>query len=104
MPAQWPTNVAWPTMLHCVTALIAISDHRSVVKRSRQALVVIRLFFVQCVLYINVLHVISLSFIVLLELVKHILVAGVVRRNVKFNVKISNISISQTLFTMCCGG
>ena len=37
------------------------------------------------------LHVVSLSFIVLPELVKHILVAGVVRRNVKVNVKISSI-------------
>jgi len=45
------------------------------------------------------LRVISLSFIMLPELVKHILVAGVVRRNIKFNVKISNISISQTRFT-----
>ena len=42
------------------------------------------------------LRVISLSFIVLPELVKYILVAGVVRRNIKFTVKISNISISQT--------
>ena len=42
------------------------------------------------------LRVISLSFIVLPELVKHILVAVVVRRNIKFSVKISNISISQT--------
>jgi len=48
------------------------------------------------------LRVISLSFIVLPELVKHILVAGVVRRNIKFNVKISNISIKQkqTRFTV----
>jgi len=45
------------------------------------------------------LRVISLSFIVLPELVKHILVAGVVRRNIKFCVKISNISISQTAST-----
>jgi len=37
------------------------------------------------------LRVVSLSFTVLPELVKHILVAGVVRRNIKFNVKISNI-------------
>jgi len=37
------------------------------------------------------LRVVSLSFIVLPELVKHILVAGIVRRNIKFNVKISNI-------------
>ena len=37
------------------------------------------------------LRVVSLSFIVLFELVKHILVAGVVRRNTKFNVKISYI-------------
>ena len=39
------------------------------------------------------LSVISLSFIVLPELVKHILVVGVVRRNIKFSVKmlISNI-------------
>ena len=46
------------------------------------------------------LRVISLSFIMLPELVKHILVAGVVRRNIKFNVKISNISILQTRFTI----
>jgi len=39
------------------------------------------------------LRVISLSFIVLPELVKHILVAGVVRRNIKFSVKIYNIVI-----------
>jgi len=39
-----------------------------------------------CLLYINMLRVISLSFIVLPELVKHILVAGVVRRNIKFSV------------------
>ena len=45
------------------------------------------------------LRVVSLSFIVLPELVKYILVAGVVRRNIKFNVKISNISISSTCFT-----
>ena len=45
------------------------------------------------------LRVISLSFIVLPELVKHILVAGVVRRNIKFSVKISNISTLQTLST-----
>ena len=50
------------------------------------------------------LRVVSLSFIVLPKLVKHILVAGVVIRNIKFNVKISNISISQTRFTLCCGG
>ena len=37
------------------------------------------------------MRVVSLSFIVLPELVKHILVTGVVRRNIKFNVKISNI-------------
>ena len=37
------------------------------------------------------LRVVSLSFIVLPELVKHILVTGVVRRNINFNVKISNI-------------
>ena len=39
------------------------------------------------------LHVVSLSFIVLPQLVKHIPVAGVVRRNIKFSVKmlISNI-------------
>ena len=37
------------------------------------------------------LRVVSLSFIVLPEPVKHIPVAGVVRRNIKFNVKISNI-------------
>ena len=36
------------------------------------------------------LRVVSLSFIVLPKLVKHIFVAGVVRRNIKFNVKISN--------------
>ena len=47
------------------------------------------------------LRVISLSFIVLglPELVKHILVAGVVRRNIKFSVKISNISTLLTLST-----
>jgi len=39
------------------------------------------------------LRVSSLSFIMLPELVKHILVAGVVRINIKFNVKISNIII-----------
>jgi len=33
------------------------------------------------------LRVVSLSFIVLPELVKHIRVAGVFRRNIKFNVK-----------------
>jgi len=44
-----------------------------------------------CLLYINKLRVVSLSFIVLPELVKHILVAGVVGRNIKFNVKIFNI-------------
>jgi len=37
------------------------------------------------------LRVVSLSFIVLPELVKHIPVTGVVGRNIKFNVKISNI-------------
>jgi len=37
------------------------------------------------------LRVVSLSFIVLPELVKHILVSGVITRNIKFNVKISNI-------------
>jgi len=47
------------------------------------------------------LRVISLSFIVLPELVKYILVAGVVRRNIKFSVKISNISISQTSSITC---
>jgi len=38
------------------------------------------------------LRVISLSFVVSPELVKHILVTGVVRRNIKFNVKIINLS------------
>ena len=37
------------------------------------------------------LRVVSLSFIVLPELFKHILVSGVITRNIKFNVKISNI-------------
>ena len=37
------------------------------------------------------LRVVSLRFIVLPELVKHIPVASVVRRNIKFNDKISNI-------------
>ena len=46
-----------------------------------------------CLLYINMLRVVSLSFIVLFELVKHNPVVGVVRRNIKFSVKmlISNI-------------
>jgi len=43
------------------------------------------------------LQVVSLSFIVLPELVKYILIAGVVRRNITFNVKISN---SQTFYTV----
>jgi len=42
-----------------------------------------------------------ISFIVLPELVKYVLVAGVVRRNIKFSVKISNISISQTSSITC---
>jgi len=46
------------------------------------------------------LRTISLSFIMLPELVKHILVADVVRRNIKFNVKISNIIISKTRLTL----
>jgi len=50
------------------------------------------------------LCVISLSFIVLPELVKHILVAGVVRRNIKFSVKISNITISQKTSITCYVG
>jgi len=50
------------------------------------------------------LRVLSLSFIVLPELVKHILVAGVVRRNIKFSVKIPNISISQTTSITCYVG
>jgi len=45
------------------------------------------------------MRVISFSFIVLPELVKHILVACVVRRNIKFSVKIYNIVISKTRFT-----
>jgi len=48
------------------------------------------------------MRVISFSFIVLPEVVKHILVAGVVRRNIKFSVfsvKIYNIVISKTRFT-----
>jgi len=72
---------------------------------------VIRLFFVSCVYYTLICCVwlvsapwcdmfnLGLSFIVLPELVKHILVGGVVRRNINFNVKISNISISLTRFT-----
>jgi len=66
--------------------------------------VVIRLFFVRCVYYTYMLSVISLSFIVLPELVKHILVTGVVRRNIKFNVKISSINTSQSRCTQWCGG
>ena len=42
------------------------------------------------------LCVVSLSFIVLPELVKHIPVAGVVRRNIKFNVKMLEFPISDT--------
>ena len=49
-----------------------------------------------CLLYINMLHVVSLSNIVLPELVKHIPVAGVVRRNIKFNVKMLKFPISDT--------
>jgi len=51
--------------------------------------VVIRLFFVRYVYYTLICCVWLVCFIVLPELVKHILVAGVVRRNIKFNVKIS---------------
>ena len=61
---------------------------------------VIRLFFVQCVLYTNVLHVISLSFIVLLELVKHILVAGVVRKKLNSMLKFP-ISAFRRLYSQC---
>ena len=42
------------------------------------------------------LCVVSLSFIVLPELVKHIPVTGVVRRNIKFNVKMLKFPISDT--------
>ena len=48
------------------------------------------------------LLVISLSFILLPELVKHILVAGVVRRNIKFSVKISYFSMLKVVRD-CCG-
>jgi len=68
-------------------------------------MVVICLFFVRCVCF-SMLHMVSLWFIVLTELVKHILVAGIVRRNVKVDVKISNVGSSQTrvVFGWCCGG
>ena len=42
------------------------------------------------------LHVVSLSFIVLPELVKHIPAAGVVTRNIKFNVKMLKFPITDT--------
>ena len=52
-------------------------------------------FSLGVLIYINLLRVISLSVIVLPELVKHFLVTGVVRRNVEINVEISNINTLQ---------
>ena len=52
-------------------------------------------FSLGVLIYINMLRVISLSVIVLPELVKHFLVTGVVRRNVEINVEISNINTLQ---------
>ena len=46
------------------------------------------------------LCVVSLSFIVLPELVKHIPVAGVVRRNIKFDVKILKFPILDTFHAL----
>jgi len=53
-----------------------------------------------CLLYINMLHVVTLSFIVLPKLVKHTPVAGVVRRNMKFNVKMLKFPISDTFHAL----
>jgi len=53
--------------------------------------VVIRLFFVRCVYYTLICCVWLVCFIVLPELVK---LAGVVRRNIKFNVKLLKFPIS----------
>jgi len=46
------------------------------------------------------LRVVNLSFIVLPELVKHIPVAGVVRRNIKFNVTMLKFPISDTFLAV----
>ena len=46
------------------------------------------------------LRVVSLSFIVLPELVKHIPVTGVVRRNIKCNVKMLKFPISDMFHSL----
>jgi len=50
------------------------------------------------------LRIVCLSFIVLPELVKHILVAAVVERNVKVDGKMSNVHRSHTRVVVFCGG
>jgi len=49
------------------------------------------------------LPVFSLSYIMLPELVKHIPVVGVVRRNIKFNVKMLKFPISDTFHAHTLG-
>jgi len=38
LPAHWPTNVAWPTMLHWVAALIDISDRNQLLIVARSSI------------------------------------------------------------------